>query len=191
VCDLLAVARQADDGTGADVAPLPDGERPGPSHPPVVVHGKVVKVKGLTTAQFSSTWATEGDVGSRGPKGGERHEGTLVSTFTVTTTVSLPSPQKGLDDCERDVVQAAIDGPLSAHEDEHVAIFQEYGGEVRQDYDVKGGAKAVTAALKKTHKALDATRAKETRAKSKAIDPFEVAIDLSTCQPAPTQEDTP
>ncbi len=154
------------------------------------VFGKSLKLHGVTTAKYSSSWRvdnqklTTSKSCKKCPKGQCVHvTGDLVSDYSVATNVQLPPVPDGLTECEQDKVQEFIDGPLTAHENEHVTRFETFNGPTSRsvNMDVCGAATA-TAKIQ----AMQARENKERQAAanklSKAIDPWKKTVDLSACQ---------
>jgi len=110
-----------------------------------------------------------------------RVTGTLVLTYHVTTTVTLPSVNDfpDLTECQRRRVQDAIDNILAPHEQEHVRAFETYNGTSRHPFDLKVcSAEEASAALQEMHDTDAATRESSAQALSDALDPFHFDVDL-------------
>jgi len=67
-----------------------------------------------------------------GEQDGFSANGHFDATFDARTSVTLPDVPSGLTECQTEAVQTFIDGPLSAHEDDHVSAFRDnYDGTVQ------------------------------------------------------------
>jgi hypothetical protein len=108
--------------------------------------------------------------------------GTLVSTFTMTTNVSLPAVPSGLTACQQRTVRAAITNCLSPHEQRHVTAFNAYRGTVRTPFDINCCRADVHSSLQAIHDGVEGPRHDQVQQTSDALDPFQVDIDLD-CQP--------
>ncbi len=110
-----------------------------------------------------------------------RVTGTLVLTYRVTTTVTLPSVNDfpDLSDCQKRRVQDAIDNVLAPHEQDHVRAFETYNGTTRHPFDIKVcNAEEASAALQQIHDSDAETRQNNAQALSDALDPFHFDVDL-------------
>ncbi len=167
--------------------------------PPITVVGKEAEevahanrrlppLRGKTTARFRSTSTTpdltteEGSAckGCRGPSC-VHVTGTLVSEFTVETTVTLPRPPRGLPECEREQVQDAIDTTLASHEQEHVTAFETYNGTVEAPIELTTCRWSVQGTVQKVHTKEERKRRKEAKAASAALDPFDFNYTIDPC----------
>ncbi|HEU4386543.1 MAG TPA: hypothetical protein VFV34_02015 [Blastocatellia bacterium] len=151
-----------------------------------------VVLKGLTEADFSSNFALTKDsvkpaTGCKDCPPGNcvKVTGVLVNTFTVKTTVTLPkvSDFPDLTPCQKKRVQDAIDNKLAPHEQEHVKAFKTFEGTTTKPIDItmcKGDdLKAeLKAKLQAIHDAEEGPRKAAARAKSAALDPFQVKVNL-------------
>ena len=152
-----------------------------------------VTLRGRTDASFSSSFSTQGVVtapgtGCTGCTGGDcvHVSGTLVSTYRVTTTVTLPSVNDfpGLRPCQRQRVQDAITNVLAPHEQQHVSAFQTYNGTSRQPFDLTICRSDFNSTMQSMHDSADNARQSAARALSKALDPFQFDVDTD-CQDSP------
>lgn len=151
-----------------------------------------VVLKGLTEASFDSDFKLTKDsvkpaTGCKDCPAGKcvRITGTLENTFTVKTTVTLPklSDFPDLTPCQKKRVKDAIDNKLAPHEQEHVTAFKTYAGTTTKAIDItmcKGDDfKAdLKAKLQAIHDAEEGPRQTAAKAKSAALDPFEVKVNL-------------
>src|SRR5262249_21410434 len=97
-------------------------------------------LRGRTDATFNNTFSTlhtqtTPGTGCQECSGGDcaHVRGTLESTFTVATQVTLPSvaDYPDLTPCQKQRVQDAITNVLAPHEQRHVAAFRTYNGTTR------------------------------------------------------------
>jgi hypothetical protein len=184
-------AQAALDGTAEDedlnAAPVPDVSGTGI---PREVTAYSVTLRGRTDASFSSSFstanvrttpATECD----GCTGGEcvKVSGILVSTFTVSTRVTLPSVSDfpDLTTCQRQRVRDGINNVLAPHEQQHVAAFRTYNGTVRTPFSLTLCRADFDARVQALHDTVDSARQSSAQAASDALDPFEFVVDLD-CQ---------
>jgi hypothetical protein len=116
-----------------------------------------------------------------------RFRGTLVSTFRVATTVTLPSVDDfpDLTACQRQRVRDAIRNVLRPHERRHVDAFRTYDGTVRQPFDMTICRGDFDAAIQNMHDTLQAARQSAAQALSDALDPFNFTVDLDCEDPPP------
>jgi hypothetical protein len=110
-----------------------------------------------------------------------RVRGTLVATYHVSPTISVPSASDypDLTPCQRQRVQAFVDNVLLPHERAHKRAFESYNGTTRRDFDVKVCRSAWNQAY------VDGMVEPEQRARQQAaqaasdnLDPFEREVDL-------------
>ena len=178
---------EATDDTAIEpVAPV---QGRGPSeHVTVYGNGNSVRLRGETIAEFSSGYETQNVVGSRAkgcpdcPKGTCIHvKGTLVATYAVDTTVTLPqaSDFPDLTPCQHQRVQHAIDTVLAPHEQEHVDAFNTYRGATRRPFDLTICRNAYDGKIKSMFEAEEQKRRKAAKDASKRLDPFHFDVDLN------------
>lgn len=107
--------------------------------------------------------------------------GTLLSTFTAVTTVTLPrvSDYPNLTPCQVQRVQSAITNVLAPHEQQHVAAFRTYNGTVRTPFDFTGCRGELDGVLQSMHDGIEAPRQAAAQALSDALDPFTFDVDLN------------
>ena len=106
----------------------------------VQVSAHSLSLEGLTEADYSSSFRAS-NLRTAAATGCETCDdsecvhvtGTLISTFSVTTTVTLPSVSDfpDLTACQRRRVRDAITNVLAPHERRHVTAFRTYNGVVR------------------------------------------------------------
>lgn len=151
----------------------------------VVAHGRTLRLEGKTDASFSDSFRTVDVVTERGKgckgcgKGGCVHvTGTVESTFTVSTNVTLPSVPGNLSECQKQRVGDAINNVLAPHEQEHVNAFNDYNGTVSTPFDMTICGNAFDARIRALHNAEEKPRRAAVKAASKALDPFFFDVDL-------------
>ena len=98
--------------------------------------------------------------------------GDLVSTFQVTTKVTLPDADSfpGLTECQKDIVRDAIKTVLKPHEAQHVAAFETYNGQVITPFDFTVCYSEYSAKVKELHKTVEAVRRAAAQGASDALD---------------------
>lgn len=151
-----------------------------------------LSLRGRTDAVYSNSFSTEGgaaapatDCPGCGAAECSHATGTLLSTFRVSTTVTLPSVDDfpSLTPCQRERVRSAISGVLAPHEQQHVTAFQTYNGALRTPFDFKVCRSQVDARVQTLHDGIAATRQTTTQAQSDALDPFNFEVDLDCKEP--------
>jgi len=109
--------------------------------------------------------------------------GTLVVTYHVDVTVTMPDVPDGLNDCEEPKVRQFINTTLRAHENEHVRRFKTYNGKKSIPIKITGcGESDIESQVQAKHDADEQKRQADAQALSDAIDPFTKSIDLSKCE---------
>jgi len=111
--------------------------------------------------------------------------GTLEITYHVSTTVTLPEVPSGLTPCQEKRVREAIDTKIAPHEDQHVSAFGTYNGTVKLPINYKGCKEGLADFVQAMHDKDAAAREATARAKSAALDPFHVNVDLDCEEPPP------
>lgn len=171
---------------------LPDFQTFGKAPDTVTVFGKTITVQGETKADFDNgTGSTQNLKARPAPKcdgcsGAEciSVTGQLVITYNVATSVTLPDMPEGLTECQQQRVRTAIDTKIKPHEDEHVKAFNTYKGTVTLPINFTGCKADLHAHVQAMHDADNEARKTAARAKSDALDPFHVPIDLD-CEDKP------
>jgi hypothetical protein len=167
--------------------PLPNVQGEGESYT-TIVYGNSLRLQGRTRARFHSSFRTQDVVTAPGtgcescrPRHCVHITGTLVSTFTVTTTVTLPTVRDfpNLTSCQRQRVQEAINTVLAPHEQEHVSAFETYNGTVSTPFDLTICRGRFAAAIQAMHDSVESTRRNTAQAASDALDPFHFDVDLN------------
>jgi len=165
-------------------APLPDVSGDGIE---AEVSAYSVTLRGRTDAKFSSSFRTR-NVRTTAATGCDNcadsdcvhATGTLVSTFRVTTTVTLPSVSDfpDLTACQRQRVRDGINNVLRPHEQEHVTAFRTYNGTVSTPFDLTLCRSEFDGQIQALHDSVEAPRQAAAQAASDALDPFEFEVDL-------------
>lgn len=154
--------------------------------------GHSLTLQGQTDADYGSSFRTQrvrtsAGTGCTGCDAGDcvRVRGTLVSTYTVTTTVTLPSINDfpDLTPCQRRRVQDAITSVLDPHERRHVRAFRTYNGSTRQRFELTTCRADLDAAIQSLHDAEQGARQAAAQARSDALDPFQFDVDLDCEEP--------
>ena len=179
----------SDESSDADteaIEPLPNLAGEGEPFE-LVAYANSVRLKGRTNASFSNSFTTKGittEPGTGCPKCGKKScvhaTGTVESTFSVNTTVTLPrvSNFPKLTPCQKDKVKDGIDNVLAPHEQEHVKAFHAYDGTVSTPFDLTICRKNFDAQIQSIHNTLQRTRRTAAKSASAALDPFQFDVDL-------------
>jgi hypothetical protein len=114
--------------------------------------------------------------------------GMLSVAFTVDTTVNLPTVPENLTPCQQARVKAAIEGPLTAHEQQHVRAFKKFEGTANLPIRYHGCGAGYDDYLAGLAKAEFERRRKSADTKSAALDPFSVPVDLCCKEPKPAKK---
>lgn len=154
-------------------------------------HGGGVVLRGKTNATFdggsfhTENINTEAGSGCKQCKAKDcvHVTGQVVTTYKVTTSVSLPSLSqfKNLTPCQRQAVQDAIQNKLAPHEQDHVSAFSQYNGSSSQDLDVTTCRAAFPSSVQQLVNTEEKQRRADAKAASDALDPFQIDVDLD-CQ---------
>lgn len=183
---------EIESGAGGIEKPTLEGEGL-PTHAVDFNRTGPLRLQGRTDANFDGgAFHTEnmsvtrgtGCSGCRGRGNGCVHvTGTLVTTYSVQTTVTLPSVADfpDLTQCQRERVQRAIDNVLAPHEQEHVRAFETYNGTTRQDIDLNICRSEIDGAIRGMFRTEERARRASARALSAALDPFHFDVDMN-CQ---------
>jgi hypothetical protein len=116
--------------------------------------------------------------------------GTLVATYRVRTSVTLPSVSNfpDLTPCQQRRVQNAIDNVLAPHEQDHVRAFEGYNGVTRRAFDLTLCRSEFAAAIQQMFEAEEQARRAAAQAASDALDPFNFDVDLDCEESAADDE---
>ena len=161
--------------------------------------GKSIKLHGLTTSNYdhakplpapfpSGVVVTERKV--KVSKTVEQDvfdaKGTFDVTFASKPSISLPTVPDGLTPCQTKAVQAFIDGPLTSHENDHKAAFEDnYDGTFTATVNVSNiqdTAENRKRALENPVMAEDKRRADLANAESKKLDPWKETVSCLDCK---------
>jgi hypothetical protein len=106
--------------------------------------------------------------------------GTLVATYRVRTSVTLPSVSDfpDLTPCQQRRVQDAIDNVLAPHEQEHVRAFEGYNGVTRRAFDLTLCRSEFAAAIQQMFETEEQARRQAAQSASDALDPFNFDVDM-------------
>lgn len=104
--------------------------------------------------------------------------GSLLVPYSVATTVNLPPVPANLTPCQQDRVRTAINTTLSAHEQQHVKAFQTFNGTASLPLNYQGCSDGYVSYQEGLAEAEYERRKTAADAKSAALDPFSVPVDL-------------
>lgn len=153
-------------------------------------------LRGQTDGDFRSSFRTQNvrtspGTGCEGCEAGDcvHVRGTLVSTYIVITTVTLPSVNDfpDLTPCQRRRVQDAITRVLAPHEQQHVRAFRTYNGTTRRPFDLTICRGDLDGAIQSMHDSEQIARQATAQARSDALDPFNFNVDLDCEEPKATK----
>jgi hypothetical protein len=113
--------------------------------------------------------------------------GTLEINYHVATTVTLPDVPAGLTPCQEKRVRDAINNKIKPHEDQHVGAFSTYNGAVKLPINFSGCKSDLAEHVQAMHDADAVARESAAKAKSAALDPFNVFVDLD-CEDTPPKK---
>lgn len=181
---------KATDGVepSAELGPVHTSGQGEPAHD--VAYNTSLRLEGRTDATFDGgnfhtervrVTSTTGCEGCTTDDPCIRARGTLVATYSVTTTVTLPSADDfpNLRPCQRRRVQDAIDNVLRPHEQQHVAAFNTYNGTTRRAFDLTLCRSEFDAAIQAMHDTAAVARQSAAQAASDALDPFHFDVDIN------------
>lgn len=104
--------------------------------------------------------------------------GTFKVPYNVTTSIAMPVVPGNLTPCQQKRVKAGIDGPLLTHEKKHVKALETFNGTASLPVDYKGCESQYTTYLENMKAQEFQRRQSIADAKSAALDPFTIPIDL-------------
>lgn len=104
--------------------------------------------------------------------------GTLKVPFKASTKIILPAVPGNLTPCQQDRVRAAINGPLLKHEKQHVKAFETFDGTASLAINFKGCESDYSSFQENLAEQEFQRRKSSAEAKSAALDPFTVPVDL-------------
>jgi hypothetical protein len=190
-----------DDSAAAEVEPVAPVSGEGEQHEEEVFGG-TISLQGRTNASFGNSFTTTtihttpGDASACGCEAKDcvHISGTLTSTFTMTTRVSLPTPPSSLTARQTQVAQYLIDNCISPHEQQHVAAFNAYRGTVATPFDLSCCRADVNSSLQAIHDGVEQPRHSSAQTTSDNLDPFNATFDpdcaddadISSCITCPT-----
>ena len=157
-------------------------------------HGRVVTLKGLTTADFANasvagnTTNTKG-VASTGCDGCSDSDpcaqftATLVTTYSVPISIDLPDlDSMNLNECEYKQCEHWIKTVLEPHEKKHEAAFQAYNGSTSRPVSIKccnsQGPAKMKEKIDEMVKEEEEKRRTSAKAKSAKLDPFNFDFEM-------------
>jgi len=151
------------------------------------VHANSVSLQGRTDANYNGgSYHTENEQ-VRPAEGCDecgndciQVTGTLVATYSVTTTVTLPSVDdfSDLSPCQRRRVQDAINNVLAPHEQQHVQAFHQYDGSTRRSFNLTLCRTEFDSRIREMFEAEEIQRRAAAQAASDALDPFQFDVNL-------------
>ena len=104
--------------------------------------------------------------------------GSLKVPYSVATKVNLPTVPANLTPCQQDRVRTAINTTLSAHEQQHVKAFETFNGTASLPINYQGCNDGYVPYQEGLADAEYERRKTVADAKSAALDPFSVPVDL-------------
>jgi hypothetical protein len=112
---------------------------------------------------------------------------TLVVTYKVAVTITMPAMPGGLSACKQKRVAAFLTGALRRHEEDHKRRLETYNGVTRRPVEARGcGRSGVKTEIdneaEKMHDEESTTREGAARKLSDDIDPFFRVIDFDDCK---------
>ncbi len=104
--------------------------------------------------------------------------GSLKVPYSVATKVNLPAVPANLTPCQQDRVRTAINTTLSAHEQQHVKAFETFNGTASLAINYQGCSDGYVSYQEGLADTEYERRKTAADAKSAALDPFSVPVDL-------------
>lgn len=153
----------------------------------VVAYAKSLRLQGRTNAQYHNRFATLDVVTEPAtecsgcpPRQCVHVTGILESTFTVTTTVTLPrvSNYRNLTPCQQERIQDTIDTVLAPHKQQHVDAFHTYDSTVSTPFDLTLCRNRFNSRIREMHNILQQSRRASAQGQSNALDSFVFDVDL-------------
>jgi hypothetical protein len=188
------LSKQEDkDETGAGVEPITSVSGEGPSHLLTAYsNGNTLRLQGRTDATFDGgSFSTENvtatqATGCKNCSGSPcvHVTGTLVTTYSVTTQVTLPPVPSNLTPCQQQRVRDAINNVLAPHEQQHVAAFNTYNGTTSRSFDLTLCRSNFDSTIRSMFEAEERARRSAAQAASDSLDPFHFDVDLN-CEDRP------
>lgn len=155
--------------------------------------GRTISLHGRTNANFNhgrpipAPFPDGVTVTTRSSKAGNAFDavGSFDVTFDANTSVTLPPVPSDLTPCQDEAVRNFINGPLAAHEQDHVSAFRDnYDGTFTADVNVHNIADTPANrqnAMQNPVNQEDLTRAAAARTASAALDPWNQTIPGLDC----------
>ncbi len=144
-----------------------------------------VDLEGETTAGFAKKAGSVVNEKTKKSKGCADCEdecvnitGILKVPFKASTKISLPAVPENLSPCQQDRVRAAINGPLLKHEKQHVKAFETFDGTAALAINFNGCESDYSSFQENLAEQEFQRRKSSAEAKSAALDPFTVPVDL-------------
>ncbi len=161
--------------------------------------GKKISLHGLTTSNYDhakpipAPFPSSVKVTERKVKVSKTQEqdvfdasGTFEVTFASNPSISLPTVPSGLTPCQEKAVQAFIDGPLTAHENDHKNAFvTNYDGKFTATVNVsniKDTPEMRKRAMENPVMTEDQKRATAANSASAALDPWKQTVPGLDCK---------
>jgi hypothetical protein len=104
--------------------------------------------------------------------------GSLNVPYSVATKVNLPVVPSNLTECQQDRVRTAINTTLNAHEQQHVKAFETFNGTASLPINYQGCSDGYVSYQEGLADTEYERRKTAADAKSAALDPFSVPVDL-------------
>jgi hypothetical protein len=157
--------------------------------------GRTISLHGRTDANYDhglpkpDTFPSDFTVKRYELKGGQKVfdvSGTINVTYTASPSITLPSVPSGLTPCQEKAVKDFIDGPLTAHENDHKAAFENnYNGS--KSFTISHQRIADTPdneknAIHNPINAEDVTRVNKANTASGKLDPWNKTIPGLDCE---------
>lgn len=155
--------------------------------------GRTISLHGRTDANYNhgrpipAPFPDTVTVTTRSTRAGNAFDavGSFDVTFDANTSVTLPPVPSGLTRCQEEAVRNFINGPLAAHEQDHVNAFRNnYDGTFTAQINVHNIADTPTNrrnAMQNPVNAEDQTRVAAANAASAALDPWNQTIPGLDC----------
>ena len=145
-----------------------------------------VDLEALTEAKYKKGAGTAKNEVTKKSKGCDGCEddscvsitGSLKVPYNVATKINLPVVPANLSPCQQDRVRVAINTTLMAHEKKHVKAFENFNGTASLPISYQGCAENYVSYQEGLSENEFQRRQAAADAKSAALDPFSVPVDL-------------
>ncbi len=145
-----------------------------------------VNLEALTDAKYKKGAGTAKNEVTKKSKGCDGCEddscvsitGSLKVPYSVATKINLPVVPANLSPCQQDRVRVAINTTLMAHEKKHVKAFESFNGTASLPISYQGCAENYVSYQEGLSENEFQRRQAGADAKSAALDPFSVPVDL-------------